>query len=549
MMEFKGVLASVMRWARPEMAVKVAGPSGVEDELRALGVAYTTLGGMQITGPRLRAICEAASEGSGQEQAALFLDIREREPLLEAHLGTRRQAVTGAPWALTSEANAKQAEELTKMLRRAGIGRLIGALSDVVPTGYAGAVIDWDEGGKGIRGFVPVHPTAFEFDQGGNPAVATVAGGMRGLGEFHPWQFVFVASEARPGLPSRLGLMRTLLWFWLFKHQGVNNWVRFMEKFGMPMVVAKLPAGQWDSALERNKVLASLKKFGPDGAGVLKEGTEVEFMNAVATGNVTLYTEFCRYIDELYTLLILGQLATSQAGSGLSNGGMQESVRQDLAAADAALLSGAILRQVVEPLARMLYGWTDAQDLEFCINTSPAEDLKSKAETYKLVCEFTGRYLDAAQVEAEFDVKLGDEVATQTAGKDPEGMPGAGEGNGQNGRTQTGEVQGEEDQEALVDFADTAQGQALEAVVADALRRTVADAELWAAWMGPVQAAIRESFADLAADDLEGFRARIPVFLTALPGVLGEMDAAGFERALSGAMLAAVVNGYTAGGL
>lgn len=530
-MEFKGIVASVMRWASPRTGAKTPGPSATADELLALGVAYTTLGGVQITGPRLRAICEAAGEGSGQEQAALFLDIREREPLIEAHLGTRRLAVTGAPWTLTSEAEPKRAEELSGVLRRAGIGRLVGHLCDVVPTGYAGAVIDWEEGGKEVRGFVPIHPTAFEFDQAGNPALQTVAGGTKGLGEFHPRQFVYLASEVRPGIPSRLGLMRTLVWFWLLKHNGVKNWARFLEKFGMPVVAATIPGARWDDVTERNKVLTSLRLFGQDGALALREGTTAEFLNGVQGGNLDLYMEFCRYVDELYTLLILGQLATSQKSSGMSNGGMQESVRQDLAAADAALIARAVCKQVVEPLAQMRYGWADCQDLEFRIDTAPAEDLKAKAETYKLVSEFTGRYLDAAQVEAEFAVKLAEAVAPAPAVQGQEQV-----------------AAGAPEPAALVDFADSTQGQALEMVVADALRRTVADAELWAAWLGPVRGIIRESFADLAPDDMEGFRARLPAFLTALPGVLGEMDATGFEKAMSGAMLAAVVNGYTGGG-
>jgi hypothetical protein len=83
------------------------------------------------------------------------------------------------------------------------------------------------------------------------------------------------------------------------------------------------------------------------------------------------------------------------------------------------------------------------------------------------------------------------------------------------------------------------------AVVADALRRTVADEELFTAWLGPVRDAIRESFGDLGQDDVQGFSDRIPRFLESLPGVYGEMDTAAFEKNLSGAMLAAVVNGYT----
>lgn len=521
MADMMGILASVARYARKAVSGRPEKPPEADEALSVLPVQYTTTAGLRLTAPQLKAILDSAGDGSAADQAALFLDMREKEPLIEAHLGTRRMAVTGAPWQLTSKAHGKQAEELTGLLLRAGIGGLVGHLADAVPTGYAGAVIDWEEGGRDIRGFVPIHPTAFEFDQAGNPAVTLITGGTRGLAEFHPWQFAFCRASGRPGIPTRTGLMRSLAWLWLFKHEGYRNWNRFVEKFGIPFIVGKLPDALWSDKTKRNDLLAALKRIGTDSAGVTAQGAEIEFLNTAQSGNADVFERLCRYLDELATLLILGQLATAQAGSGLSQGGMQESVRQDLAAADAAMLSEVIRRDVVEPLARLRYGWEDGRDLAFEIDTSPAEDLKAKAATYKLLTEVTGRYLDGAQIEAEFDVKLGESVAAQ-----PSGAP-------------------------LVDLADTAAAgareRALEAIVADALQKTTLDREALAAWMGPVQDAIREAFAGLAPDDVEGFKARIPRFLEALPGVLGDMDATGFERALSGAMLAAVVNGYAEG--
>lgn len=518
--EMRGVLASVARWMRPVIAAKPGRIEDTEDSLRALSVAYTTALGYQITGPRLAAILDDAAAGAGIDQAALFLDIRDKEPLIEAHLATRRNAVTGAPWQLTSEKHQAQAEELAAELKAARVGALVEHLWDAVPTGYAGAVIDWTEGGKGIRGFVPIHPTAFEFDQAGNPAVSLIAGGTKGFGEFHPWQFAFLAHGGKPGIPTRTGLMRTLVWFWLLRNKGIKNWARFLEKYGIPFVAGKVPDALWGDATKRNELLAALKAIGSDGAGLTTESTAIEFLNAVQGSNADAFERFCRYVDELYTILILGQLATSDSGSGLSQGGMQEQVRQDLAAGDAAMLSQCIQDCVVLPLARMRWGWEDARDLVFEIDTSPARDLKSLADTYEVLTRVTGRHLDGAQIEAEFDVKLGKPVGgTATTGQD--------------------------DDAKLVDLADSAGVRALDAVVADALRRTVEDPEGLAAWAAPVQDAIREAFGDLAPDDVEGFKTRIPRFLETLPGVLGEMDAASFESHLAGAMLAGIVNGYT----
>jgi hypothetical protein len=85
---------------------------------------------------------------------------------------------------------------------------------------------------------------------------------------------------------------------------------------------------------------------------------------------------------------------------------------------------------------------------------------------------------------------------------------------------------------------------ALDLVAGDALATFIRDAEARAAWLGPVQAALREAFGDLAPDDVEGFKQRVPLFQASLPRVLEAMDSDGLERALSEGMLAAMVNGF-----
>jgi phage gp29-like protein len=517
-----GVYRSLARYWRERVDDPKARPGGVDDELRAMEAAWSTALGYQITAQRLKAIMDSAAEGSGSDQVSLFLDVRERDPLLEAHLGTRRLAVTGAPWQLTSEAQPKRAAELTQILTNARIGGLIAHLADAVPTGYAGAVTDWEEGGRGIRGWVPIHPTAFEFDEAGNPAVTTMTGGVKALQDFGPAQIVYVRANARPGLPTRSGLLRTLIWHWFFKHTNMRNWNRYLEKFGMPLVVGKVPDSTFNDTVKRNALLSALKKMATDSAGLVTESTALEFAKGLDTGSVDAYERLSRYVDELMTLLVLGQLATSQAGSGLSQGGMQESVRQDIAAADSAMLSEAIMAGVVAPLARFRYG--DVGDLTFAIDASPAKDLKSWAETYKILTEVTGRKMDPDTIASEFDVVFQD-------AQEPEAPPST----------------------ALVDLADRTKlppaETALDSIVTEALRLTVDDPEVLAAWLGPVTAEIRRAFKGIDPDDpgaLAAFRDRIPGLVGRLPGLLQDMDSTEFERHLSGAMLAAALNGYVA---
>lgn len=507
-----------------------AKPGPMDDPYRDF--TFSNLGSISagLTPDQLQGILTQAGDGYCDSQALLIKEIQEREPVIAAHLATRRNAILGKPWCVSSTAEPERAAEIDAMLRTAGLTEALGYLSDFLVTGYAGVVTDWGEGGARVEGFVPLAPEAFEFDFGGNAALRDKLGHPVPLANWHPAQFLTVMSHAKPGLPCRNGLGRGLVWLYLFKHSGLAGFARYIERYGVPFMVATLPANQW---ADRNGVVALLKTLGRDGVSVKKEGAQLELLQG-ANGSATDAQErFLRYCDEVFTLAILGQLATSGDASGLSKGQAQENVREDLLAADCATLQGAVQRGLVLPLCQMAYGMPDAGDIEFAIEYKPSENMDTLATRWKVLTEVAGRPMDAATVEEQFGVKFG-EALPVPAVPEADTPPDA-------------EQPAVDDRQALCAFFDRAPLRALELVVADALRQVSADPEAMAAWMGPVQEAIRESFADLAVDDLAGFRARLPGFLLSLPRVLGRMDSTGFETALSGAMLASVVNGYTAG--
>jgi hypothetical protein len=74
----------------------------------------------------------------------------------------------------------------------------------------------------------------------------------------------------------------------------------------------------------------------------------------------------------------------------------------------------------------------------------------------------------------------------------------------------------------------------------------VVDEDALAAWRVPIESAGVKAFGDLDPEDpelVEKFKARAPLFLAALPGLLDGVDARAFEDALQEAMLAGFLNG------
>lgn len=486
----------------------------------ALAAGFPTL-----TPAVLRTIIASADGGDPREQAALFSTMQEKEPLITAHLQTRRLAVLACDWSVRSKADEKKAKEIEAMLRKAGIRKAVHHLLDCLGTGYSGVAVDWAPGGKEIRGFSPIMPDAWTFDEAGFPALNSVTGGEIPLSTFHPAQILYVQAEGKVGLPCRKGLLRTLLWLYLFKNAGFRDWSVFLERFGMPFMLGKIPSGDFGNVQKRNELLDSLLKVRSGGAGVGTTETEMQLLNGASSGSQEAYEKFCRYCDEIFTLVILGQLGTSAEANGFSNGGAQAQVRQDILDADALMVQDLMNMQLIPWLCRLRYGMPDAGDIEFVIECEPPEDLNTRADRDLKLTNATGCKMKKEYAEKTYGIELEEREAQppQLQQPQPPQKPG---------------------RPAPFSDDDEPKG-AADRIVRATLGRMVEE-EAFEAFRVPIGRAIRKVFGDLDPDDpdlVEKFKERAPKFLELLPGLMDEFDASAFTDALQGAMLASFLNG------
>ena len=113
---------------------------------------------------------------SPRAQTALFATMQEKEPLVAAHFQTRKLAVLACDWDVRSKSHADAAEDIKQELKAAGILSAIHHILESVIVGYSAVAVDWLPGGQKVRGFVPIMPDAFIFDEGGFPALVGVDG-------------------------------------------------------------------------------------------------------------------------------------------------------------------------------------------------------------------------------------------------------------------------------------------------------------------------------------------------------------------------------------
>ncbi|OGV32519.1 MAG: hypothetical protein A2020_16165 [Lentisphaerae bacterium GWF2_45_14] len=366
-------------------------PSGTSEDFESGIFSLMNSRGSKITAPSINAILASADTGTPCEQAALFQSVLEKEPVMAAHIQTRQLAVLSCDWqirpatAASFESASAKAAEISAILKKAGIYKLLKHLLDALATGYSGSAVIWEEGGAGIREFKYIHPCAWSFDLSGKTIFSSSDGSVSSLEEYHPAQFIFHTHQTMPGLPCRGGLLRSLIWLYFFKHYALRDRARFLERFGIPFLVAKIKKDDFENVESRSQILSSLSRMGSDGVGVTTEGSDINILGPQGGPGSTAFQEWMDYIDDISALAILGQTASSGNASGFSKGQIQENVRQDLIEADCRALMETINNSLVKSLETFLYGTSG--EVEFVMKYEPDADLEKKASVMRNVAE------------------------------------------------------------------------------------------------------------------------------------------------------------------
>lgn len=372
---------------------------------------------------KLGAIFARANQGDPTAQAKLAGEILEKNWDIRHAVSTRTAAVAGVRWSCVAAnpedklavAIAEEAEAMLEAVEpqrdRQGdcsFSRLLGSMSGALLPGYDCAEIQWKEGGRGIEAFTPLPREAVTFTESLQPLLATTQT-PTGL-PLVPSKFVFHRPSGMSGDATRGGLIRPLGWLHLFSNLGIKDLARFVEKFGMPFVLARLDENAWQT--ERHTIADLVRNFGSDGGGVFSKAVELQMLDAQAKdGNV--YFRLLEYTGMCATKVVLGQTASSSEGGGLSGDNAQSAVRQDLLESDCQDLAITIRADVLSPWTVFNHG-PEAPVPVLQFDCQPPEDMKQKALVAGDVAQRMGFELDGGWVESTFGVVLA---------KGPDGKP------------------------------------------------------------------------------------------------------------------------------
>ena len=194
-------------------------------------------------------------------------------------------------------------------LERIDIYNLVSEILDAPYYGYTVAELYWEPRGGALRlKDVVCKPREWFGFTGRNRVVFR---SMTGDQEIPEHKFILARHFPTYENPYGLRLLSRCLWPVAFKRAGVQFWMEFCERYGMPWTLATAPAGT--EREQRRQMADDLAAMVRDAVAVLPSGSEVRLEQAQGKGEV--HQAMVRHWDNAISKVLIGQTLTSDLGN------------------------------------------------------------------------------------------------------------------------------------------------------------------------------------------------------------------------------------------
>ena len=309
-----------------------------------------------ITPNRAAQLLRDAERGDLSAQADLAFDMEEKDTHLFSELSKRRLAIQGLEWSIKPPKNAsaqekRDAEMLDELLRDAAwFEDGIFDAGDAILKGYSMQEIEWGWLGK-MRVPVALHhrdAALFCANPDNLNELRLRDGSYEGV-QLQPFGWFRHQAKSRSGYVGTHGLVRTLVWPFIFKNYSVRDFAEFLEVYGLPMRVGKYPTGA--TAREKATLMQAVMDIGRRAGGIIPMGMTLDFQSA-ANGQADPFIAMMGWAEKAMSKAILGGTLTTEAGDkgARSLGEVHNEVRHEIRNADVRQLERTIGRDLLFPL-------------------------------------------------------------------------------------------------------------------------------------------------------------------------------------------------------
>ncbi|MHC4695133.1 MAG: phage portal protein family protein [Planctomycetota bacterium] len=382
-----------------------------------------------LTPSRLAAILREADDGSLATAMQLFEEMEEKDAHLFSVANTRRLALTGLDWHVSSLADVREgvdrglAEEAADYCREILLSlemfdEALQHLALATGRNISIAEIVWDVAGGELRpvDILPVDFARIMFDGLDQWRILTAEEPQDGIAPA-PNKFIAHTPHSVSGHTQRGGLLRVTAMVYLAKNLALKDWMIFAEIFGMPIRIARYePAA---TAEEKRELLTMLESLGSHAAGIFSRAVELQVIETNRGKAGPPYQLLIEFLNREMSKAWLGQTLTTdisgQSGS-VAASRVHEGVRRDILADDMQKEGRTIRRDLLTPLTRLRFG-PDVPVPLFRRKPKPPTDLTDLA-----------RVLDVAVNALGMEVPLGwarETLGIPNSSEGEETVPGA----------------------------------------------------------------------------------------------------------------------------
>lgn len=347
----------VDRWGRP-FSVDLEEPQTESDsKLAALHRHFGGHPSSGLTPARAATILKEAEHGNMVAQCELAEGIEEKDAHIQSELGKRKLALLSVPWNIVPPPRAsaeeiRDTEMIEEQLRYATwLSDAIFDAADAILKGFNAQELAWEyfDGQHVITGCEWRDPAWFQTHPDKRNQLMLRDGSHNGA-ELRPFGWMTHMAKAKSGYLVRRGLIRVLVWPYIFKNYSVRDLAEFLEIYGLPLRLGKYPSGA--SEKEKLTLLRAVMSIGHNAGGVIPKGMDIEFEKA-ADGASDPFMAMIAWAEKSASKAILGGTLTSQAdGASSTNalGNVHNEVRSEIRDADLQALQNTLTRDIVYPL-------------------------------------------------------------------------------------------------------------------------------------------------------------------------------------------------------
>lgn len=303
-------------------------------------------------------ILKEAEQGNIMAQCMLAEDMEEKDTHILSELAKRRRSVQRLSFSVVPPLNpSKEEQRDTDMLNEVldsftWLDDFIFDGTDAILKGFScQEFTGWERADDLIvpSGIEWIDPSTFQVNPNNRNELRLSDGSYEGV-ELQPFNWVKHISRSKSGYLARTGLVRTLIWPFIFKNYSVRDLAEFLEIYGIPIRLGSYPSGATED--EKKTLLKAVMSIGHNAGGIIPSGMAIDFQSA-ANGTSDPFLAMNDLMERAQSKAILGGTLTSQADGATSTnalGNVHNEVRDEVCHSDAKQLAATITRDLILPL-------------------------------------------------------------------------------------------------------------------------------------------------------------------------------------------------------